>query len=63
MLLYLVGQYMKPTGIEAAAVQVTPPTGDTPWQLPERLKSDPSSTMSNACSCAVCCCPTSIHEH
>lgn len=28
MLLYLVGQYMKPTGIEAAAVQVTPPTGD-----------------------------------
>lgn len=27
MLLYLVDQYLKPTGIEAAAVQVTPPTG------------------------------------
>jgi magnesium chelatase subunit H len=27
MLLYLVDAYMKPTGIEAAAVQVTPPTG------------------------------------
>jgi hypothetical protein len=27
MLLYLVDAYMRPTGIEAAAVQVTPPTG------------------------------------
>ena len=30
MLLYLVDAYMKPTGIEAAAVQVTPPTGVHP---------------------------------
>ena len=30
MLLYLVDAYMKPTGIEAAAVQVTPPTGVNP---------------------------------
>ena len=29
MLLYLVDAYLKPTGVEVAAVQVTPPTGET----------------------------------